>query len=153
MSLKNTIKTIQHKIESAQKRGGHNHPVQLIAVTKTHPFSLIQKCYEAGIEAIGENRTQEATQKFETFELMPSLTKRFIGHLQTNKINSCLELFDTIDSVDSVRLAQKNKPKGKSLKQNAPHIIGSEHERRSTKTRIYTQTKKRNAFLFRKTKH
>jgi hypothetical protein len=123
MSLKNTIETIQHKIESAQKRGGHDHPVQLIAVTKTHPFSLIQKCYEAGIEAIGENRTQEATQKFETFELMPSLTKRFIGHLQTNKINSCLELFDTIDSVDSVRLAQKISSKAKALNKTLPILL------------------------------
>ena len=74
MSLKNTIEKIQHKIESAQKRGGYSHPVQFIAVTKTHPFSLIQKCYEAGIEAIGENRIQEATQKFESFELMPAST-------------------------------------------------------------------------------
>ena len=65
MSLKKAIERIQHKIESAQKRGGYTHTVQIIAVTKTHPFSLIQKCYEAGIEAIGENRTQEATQKFE----------------------------------------------------------------------------------------
>ena len=123
MSLKNTIERIQHKIESAQKRGGHKHPAQLIAVTKTHPFSLIQKCYEAGIEAIGENRIQEATQKFESFELMPTLTKRFIGHLQTNKINSCLELFDTIDSVDSVRLAQKISSKAKALNKTLPILL------------------------------
>ena len=123
MNLKNTIETIQHKIESAQKRGGYNHPVQLIAVTKTHPFSLIQKCYEAGIEAIGENRAQEATQKFESFELMPGLIKRFIGHLQTNKINNCLELFDTIDSVDSIRLAQKISTRAKALNKNPPILL------------------------------
>jgi pyridoxal phosphate enzyme (YggS family) len=123
MSLKNAIERIQHKIESAQKRGGHKHPAQLIAVTKTHPFSLIQKCYEAGIEAIGENRIQEATQKFESFELMPTLIKRFIGHLQTNKINSCLELFDTIDSVDSIRLAQKISSRAKALNKTLPILL------------------------------
>jgi hypothetical protein len=123
MSLKNTIERIQHKIESAQKRGGHKYPAQLIAVTKTHPFSLIQKCYEAGIEAIGENRIQEATQKFESFELMPTLIKRFIGHLQTNKINSCLELFDTIDSVDSIRLAQKISSRAKALNKTLPILL------------------------------
>ena len=123
MSLKNTIEKIQDKIESAQKRGGYSHPVQFIAVTKTHPFSLIQKCYEAGIEAIGENRTQEATQKFESFELMPALTKRFIGHLQTNKINKCLEMFDTIDSVDSIRLAQKISSKAKALNKTVPTLL------------------------------
>ena len=123
MSLKNAIERIQHKIESAQKRGGYSHPVQFIAVTKTHPFSLIQQCYEAGIEAIGENRTQEATQKFESFEFMPTLTKRFIGHLQTNKINNCLELFDTIDSVDSIRLAQKISSRAKALNKTLPTLL------------------------------
>ena len=107
MSLKDMIKSIRSKIESAQKRGGFSHPVQLIAVTKTHPFSLIQECYEAGITAIGENRIQEATKKFAAFDSMPDLARRFIGHLQSNKVNKCLELFDTIDSVDSVKLLKR----------------------------------------------
>ena len=38
---------------------------------------------------------------------MPNITRRFIGHLQKNKVNKCLELFDTIDSVDSFKLAEK----------------------------------------------
>ena len=107
MSLKDAIKSIRSKIESAQKRGGFSHPVQLIAVTKTHPFSLIQECYEAGITAIGENRIQEATKKFASFDSMPDFARRFIGHLQSNKVNKCLELFDTIDSVDSVKLLKR----------------------------------------------
>ena len=98
MSLKDMIKSIRSKIESAQKRGGFSHPVQLIAVTKTHPFSLIQECYDAGITAIGENKIQEASQKFESFESMQDITRRFIGHLQSNKVNKCLKMFDTIDS-------------------------------------------------------
>jgi len=107
MSLQSKINQIQLNIESAQKRGGFSHPVQLIAVTKTHPFQLIRDCYQSGLRVIGENRIQEAVQKFESFETMPSITKRFIGHLQSNKVNKCLELFDTIDSVDSVKLAHK----------------------------------------------
>jgi pyridoxal phosphate enzyme (YggS family) len=107
MSLKDMIKSIQSKIESAQKRGGFSHPVQLIAVTKMHPFSLIQKCYDAGITAIGENRIQEASKKFGSFDSMPDLSRRFIGHLQSNKVNKCLELFDTIDSIDSVKLLKR----------------------------------------------
>ena len=107
MSLKDKIKSIQSKIELAQKRGGFSHPVQLIAVTKTHPFSLIQTCYDSGLKSIGENRIQEASQKFESFENMPNISRRFIGHLQSNKVNKCLEMFDTIDSVDSLKLAKK----------------------------------------------
>ena len=107
MSLKDIIKSIRSKIESAQKRGGFSHPVQLIAVTKTHPFSLIKECHDAGITAIGENRIQEASKKFASFDSMPDLARRFIGHLQSNKVNKCLELFDTIDSVDSVKLLKR----------------------------------------------
>ena len=107
MSLKDAIKSIRSKIESAQKRGGFSHPVQLIAVTKTHPFSLIQECYDVGITAIGENRIQEASKKFASFDSMPDLSRRFIGHLQSNKVNKCLELFDTIDSVDTVKLLKR----------------------------------------------
>ena len=107
MSLKDIINSVQSKIESAQERGGFSHPVQLIAVTKTHPFSLIQTCYDSGLKTIGENRIQEASQKFESFENMPNISRRFIGHLQSNKVNKCLEMFDTIDSVDSLKLAKK----------------------------------------------
>lgn len=123
MSLKDTIKSIRSKIESAQKRGGFSHPVQLIAVTKTHPFSLIQECYDAGITAIGENKIQEASQKFESFENMQDITRRFIGHLQSNKVNKCLKMFDTIDSVDSLKLAKRISNAALSLKKTVPVLL------------------------------
>lgn len=123
MSLKDTIKSIRSKIESAQKRGGFSHPVQLIAVTKTHPFSLIQECYDAGITTIGENKIQEASQKFESFENMQDITRRFIGHLQSNKVNKCLKMFDTIDSVDSLKLAKRISNAALSLKKTVPVLL------------------------------
>ena len=107
MILKDKLDSIKTKIEIAKKRGGFVHPVQLIAVTKTHPFSTIKSSYDIGITSIGENRLQEAEKKFESFETMPNLKRRFIGHLQSNKVKKCLDLFDTIDSVDSVKLAKK----------------------------------------------
>ena len=107
MNLIAKIKSIESRIESAQKKSGFNHPVQIIAVTKTHPFQTIKEAYNAGITSIGENRVQEASQKFKSFEHMPNITKRFIGHLQTNKVKKCIDLFDTIDSVDSLKLAKK----------------------------------------------
>ena len=107
MNLIAKIKSIESKIESAQIKSCFNHPVQIIAVTKTHPFQTIKEAYNAGITSIGENRVQEASQKFKSFEHMPNITKRFIGHLQTNKVKKCITLFDTIDSVDSLKLAKK----------------------------------------------
>ena len=107
MNLETKIRSIESRIVLAQKRSDFNHPVQIIAVTKTHPFQTIKEAYDAGIKSIGENRVQEASQKFESFEHMPNITKRFIGHLQTNKVKKCIALFDTIDSVDSLKLAKK----------------------------------------------
>ena len=107
MSLEAKIRSIESRIVLAQKRSDLNHPVQIVAVTKTHPFQIIKEAYDAGIKSIGENRVQEASQKFESFKQMPKITKRFIGHLQTNKVKKCIALFDTIDSVDSLKLAKK----------------------------------------------
>ena len=71
------------KAKAAQKR---NDQPKIIAVTKTHPFSAIEDVYNCGIFSIGENRVQEASNKFQSFNKMPNLTKRFIGHLQSNKV-------------------------------------------------------------------
>ena len=102
-ALQETLSNIKATQESFQL----DHAVEVVAVTKTHPFSAIQEVYNKGVVSIGENRVQEAAQKFRSFEKMPKMTKRFIGHLQTNKVKKCVELFDTIDSVDSLRLIKK----------------------------------------------
>ena len=123
MSLKKKLDSIQKNIGFAQKRGGVDHPVQLIAVTKTRPFTTIQDCYHSQITAIGENRIQEAAEKFRSFADMPGLVRRFIGHLQSNKVNKCLELFDTVDSVDSVKLARRISNRAAALGKTVPVLL------------------------------
>lgn len=107
MSLKENLFKIKEKISSIQEKTGLQNKVEIVAVTKTHPFQIIRNSYEAGFLSIGENRIQEASAKFESFELMPDLKKRFIGHLQSNKIKKCTNLFDTIDTVDNIKLLKK----------------------------------------------
>ena len=107
MSLENKIKEVLEKIETARKSAPYKQKVDLIAATKTRDISQIQDCYKLGVLNIGENRIQEAEKKFVDFPGFNQLKKRFIGHLQTNKVNKCLRLFDTIDSVDSLKLAKK----------------------------------------------
>lgn len=106
MSIKDNVAWAFDQIEKTKVRCGIKHAVELIAVTKTQPLLRVLEACEHGVVHIGENKIQEAVQKFKE-EKRNSITKRFIGHLQTNKINKCLDLFDTIDSVDSVRLAKK----------------------------------------------
>ena len=107
MSLKENFSIAKDQIRSAERKAAHGQKVKLVAVTKTRDFKTINKAYECGVKSIGENRVQEAELKFESFEKMPGLEKRFIGHLQSNKAKKCLALFDTIDSIHSLKVAKK----------------------------------------------
>ena len=107
MSLKENLTSINDQIRSIENEVAYGHRVKLIAVTKTRDFQTINSAYECGVRSLGENRVQEAESKFESFENMPSLEKRFIGHLQSNKVKKCLSLFDTIDSIHSLKIAKR----------------------------------------------
>ena len=107
MKLEENLKLIKKNIEAAKERVGLKNHVEIIAATKTRDLSIIKKCFDLGITTIGENRIQEAEKKFFNFPGFEKIKKRFIGHLQKNKVNKCLSLFDAIDSVDSYRLAKK----------------------------------------------
>ena len=107
MSFSGSLIEIREKIIKAQRRGGFNHPVLIVAATKTHPPQLIEKAYKSGLRCIGENRVQEAEEKFSLLPNLPGLEKRMIGHLQSNKINKAISLFDSIDSINSLSLAEK----------------------------------------------
>jgi len=117
------LKTIQKKIDFAIKRGGFGRPVVIIAATKLRSSDTIRRCCQAGIKHIGENRIQEAEIKFKNLERLPMATKRFIGTLQSNKVNKCLDLFDTVDSVDSTRLAKKIDKRSKALGKTTPILL------------------------------
>ena len=123
MNFLERLETIQQKIDFATQRGGSGRPVVIIAATKARPPDTVRKCCEAGIKHIGENRIQEAETKFENLERLPMVTKRFIGTLQSNKVNKCLALFDTVDSVDSIRLAKKIDKRSKTLGKTTPILL------------------------------
>ena len=107
MSFSGSLIEIREKIIRAKTRGGFNHPVLIVAATKTHPPQFIEQAYASGLRCIGENRVQEAEEKFSLLPNLPGLEKRMIGHLQSNKINKAISLFDSIDSINSLSLAEK----------------------------------------------
>ena len=80
-----------------------NDKIILVAVTKNHGVELMREAIDAGAKNIGENRVQEAAEKFQT--LNREVTRHLIGHLQTNKAKQAVKLFDLIESVDSQHLA------------------------------------------------
>ena len=107
MSLEERLLKIKSNIRTALKEAGRQDTIEVVAATKTRSFDTIIHAYSCGITSIRENRIQEAEKKFLSFSTMPKMKRRFIGHLQTNKVNKCLDMFDTIDSLDSTKLATK----------------------------------------------
>ena len=75
----------------------------LVAVTKNHGVEVMREAIDAGATDIGENRVQEAAEKFQVLDRR--VTRHLIGHLQTNKVKAAVKLFDVIQSIDSEHLA------------------------------------------------
>lgn len=81
--------------------------VRVIAVTKQVSVAAMRSAYQAGIRDFGENRVQEAEEKQAQLQDLPGITWHLIGHLQSNKAQRAIEIFDWIHSVDSLKLAQR----------------------------------------------
>lgn len=108
MSISENISEIRERVERAARRAGRPAgEMSLMAVTKTHPAERIREAYEAGLRLFGENRVQEFAGKAEVLHDLHDAEWHMIGHLQTNKAGKAVELFSAIDSVDSVKLAEK----------------------------------------------
>ena len=93
------------RIESACRRAGRDPAtVSLVAVSKTVDVDALRDAVAAGLDLLGENRVQEAATKI---PLVPGARWHLVGPLQSNKARHALELFDAIESVDSVSLAER----------------------------------------------
>ncbi|MBI5396106.1 MAG: YggS family pyridoxal phosphate-dependent enzyme [Verrucomicrobia bacterium] len=100
------LEKIHARIASAAGRVGRDPSgVLLVAVSKKCPPECVRAAVEAGQATFGESRVQEAKAKVS--HLSGSLHWHLIGHLQTNKARDAVELFEMIQSVDSVRLARE----------------------------------------------
>ena len=107
MTIADNLRSVKARIGSAAKRSGRDPAeVKLVAATKDVPAGLILEAINAGLTDIGENRVQEAKQKFDALKDRP-VTWHMIGHLQTNKVKAVLGMFTVIQSVDSQRLADE----------------------------------------------
>jgi len=101
------IKRLHERIARAAERSRRNpNEIAIVAVSKTFPSESIQAAYAAGLRQFGENRLQEFESKRSKLAYLQAKW-HFIGHLQSNKARLSAQLFDRIDSVDSVALAGK----------------------------------------------
>ena len=108
MSIAENIARVRERIAVAARRAGrHPDEITLMAVSKTFPVERIREAYAAGLRVFGENRVQEFAEKAGALRDLEGAEWHLIGHLQTNKAAKAAELFSAVDSVDSVRLAEK----------------------------------------------
>ncbi len=105
-TIKNNLEIINEKMKKAALKANRNpQEIKLVAVTKTATIEQIKEAISAGVKIIGENKVQEAKEKYQI--LTADIEWHLVGHLQTNKVKYAIEIFDFIHSVDSIKLAKE----------------------------------------------
>jgi pyridoxal phosphate enzyme (YggS family) len=130
MSIAQNLAVIQERIARAAGRAGRAPgEVQLMAVSKTFSPEAICEAYAAGQRLFGENRVQEFAAKISRlsqlglYSAASGATWHFIGHLQSNKSAKAVEVFDAVDSLDSLRLAERLNAAARQRGRTLPVLI------------------------------
>lgn len=89
----------------ARANGRDPQTIRLVVVTKGHPIERIEQAILAGAQVLGENYLEEALPKLQALQEYPGLEWRMIGHVQSRKAEGVSRYFDSVDSVDSLKLA------------------------------------------------
>ena len=137
VSIAENIENIRKEISRITVSSGRKpEDILLIVVTKTQSAEAVNEALESNIKDIGENRVQEAKEKFPGLAL-GNYRRHMIGHLQTNKSKDAVKLFGMIQSVDSVRLLaeidKESKKNGKVMECLVEVNIGGEESKSGMK--------------------
>lgn len=117
MTVKERLLQVEERIHRAAARAGRRREeITLVAVTKTFPAAVIREGYEAGLRDFGENYVQEFEAKRPAVTDLAGARFHLVGHLQSNKARRAAELFDSIQTVDTAKLARRLDECGKRLK-------------------------------------
>jgi pyridoxal phosphate enzyme (YggS family) len=109
--------------EACRRANRSDNGVALMAVSKVHPVEMILEAYAAGQRLFGENRVQEFQEKSPHLKDLTEAKFHLIGPLQSNKTAKAAELFDAIDAVDSLKIAQRLNTAAATLGKNLPVLI------------------------------
>ena len=122
MALAANLAAVQKRIETACARVGRDPAsVTLLAASKSQPPETVRAAAELGVHLFGENKVQEAKAK--VLLCAGALRWHMIGHLQTNKCREAVELFDMIQSVDSLRLAEELNQRAHQASKTVPVLL------------------------------
>ncbi len=105
--LRERLDEVREKIATGARRCGREpDEITLVAVSKTHPVSVVSEALGVGVTDFGENRIQEAESKIAALR-DEAARWHLIGHLQANKARRAVRLFDVVHTLDSVSLAHR----------------------------------------------
>jgi hypothetical protein len=112
---------LQDRVSRAARRAGRSlQDITIVAVTKNVPPEKIREILRCGARHMGENRVQEAERKK---PLVAGAAWHLIGHLQTNKARKALEIFDSVQSLDSLRLAEALQKEAERRDRTLPCLV------------------------------
>jgi PLP dependent protein len=124
MTIAGNLAQLQQQIHEACRRANRSDSeVALMAVTKVHPVEVILEAYAAGQRLFGENRVQEFQEKSQHLTALNDAEFHLIGPLQSNKTMRAAELFQAIDAVDSLKIAQRLDAAAKTLGKTLPILV------------------------------
>ena len=124
MSIADNLARLHEQIAEVCRRSNRSESeVALMAVSKVHPFAVILEAYAAGQRLFGENRVQEFQEKSQHLGGLADAKFHLIGPLQSNKTNKAAELFDAIDAVDSLKIAQRLNSAAEALGKKIPVLV------------------------------
>ena len=124
MQIEEHVDRVRERIAQAAKTSGRRaDQITLMAVSKTIPPERIREAYQAGLRIFGENRVQEFSAKSDFISDLHGAQWHLIGHLQSNKAAPAAELFHAVDSVDSLRLAEKLNAAAEKMNKRLPVLI------------------------------
>jgi PLP dependent protein len=124
MSIAENLIRLHEQIAQACRRASRSeNEVALMAVSKIHPVEMILEAYAAGQRLFGENRVQEFQEKSPQVKDLTDAKFHLIGPLQSNKTAKAAELFDAIDAVDSLKIAQRLNTAAATLGKKLPVLI------------------------------
>lgn len=127
MSIAENLGRVRDQIETAAQRARRpSSEITLVAVSKTFPIQAILEAYEAGAREIGENRVEEASEKIPAVNAALEKGKirwHLIGHLQRRKARAAVTLFDIVQSVDTLRLAETMNRAAAEQKKQIPILL------------------------------
>ena len=130
------VKRIIQDINSLKTKERISREIVIIAASKTFPKEDIFYAKKAGIYDFGENYVQEAEVKFENIS---GIRKHFIGHLQTNKVKKAVKIFDVIQTIDSLKIAEKINEEAGLLKKCIDCFIEINFAKEETKSGIFPE--------------